>query len=240
MSKPNIQKVLAQLKPDFEEKRQISTPVLLSDNKGSCLKREVSTDLESEIKSWCKGGQKTHDAVQWLRQNIRHKVRHYGKLQLYVWLGTCDLTIKSGKFTSIRSTNNDTVDYLVSKYQEIISIVNEYRDISVTFLEIPSYSISKWNKSRCHQNPENFREDDRLLESQVELLNEHIRSLNLTTRSPKFSLDLRRNRRVNKGKKTIYYFNYELYKDGVHPCSSLAKLWLRRLTLLITKDCYST
>ena len=238
---PKIQRNLKQLNPDIRGKRKIATPALLSDSKGLCLKGQISTKLDKEIRFWCKGGEQTADSIAWFKQNIEFKLRRHGKIHLYVWLGTCDLTDKSKRtgLTSIRSKDDTTVNYLLEKYKELIDFTKRYSNIEVTILELPVYCVSKWNKTKVRADPSKFKEDDELLEGQVERLNQSIRQLYSHGRSPRFSLDLLRNRKVKKGKKSIYYHNFELYTDGVHPRSSLAQLWLKRLTTLIVKDCFT-
>lgn len=240
MSKPKLLKSIQQIKCDVEGKHKVATPVLLSDSKGYYLKDEVSTELESTIKFRCKRGRKTKDAIDWFKQSVDSELKRYPKIHLYVWLGTCDLTVKSHRFISLRSVSDETVNYLEQQFQKLINFTSKLKNVEVTFLEIPVYSITKWNESRRAKELSDFKEQDKILESQINRLNEKIRILNRQTtyRSPKFSLDLLRNRKTNKGKKSTYYYNFELYNDGIHPCKTLSKLWLKQLTALISRDCY--
>lgn len=72
------------------------------------------------------------------------------------------------------------------------------------------------------------------MESQVDLLNQHIEQINLQLgrNTLKFNADLRDTRR---GKKRYFF---ELLPDGLHPGCFLAQRWLQRLELDIVRECF--
>ena len=159
-------------------------------------------------------------------------------LTVYVWVGTCDLTDKTGSFIDLRSENYSAVNRLCAFYKQIYEYLSEYPTITCIFLELPYYSIYLWNITHQHSNPEQFRAKDKILEGQIDETNKYIRSLNtlMHRNSPDFGLDLEKCRK-QKGKLPKYSLNYGLYLDGVHPHPDLAKLWLIRICLRLENDC---
>jgi hypothetical protein len=61
-------------------------------------------------------------------------------------MGTCNLTSKNKKYISLKSENDEEVDKIISKYNEIIKIINRYPGTKVTFLETPVYSKTGMNQ----------------------------------------------------------------------------------------------
>ena len=103
-------------------------------------------------------------------------------------MGTCNLTSKNKKCISLKSENDEEVDKIISKYNEIIKIINRYPGTKVTFLETPVYSIKNWNESKGHTDPNAFVEQDENLSKQIFTLNGKVREINnsLGTHSPDF------------------------------------------------------
>jgi hypothetical protein len=52
--------------------QKICTPVLLSDSKGICLKKQVRTNasVEKQIVWWCEGGASIQKQYRWLQENL--------------------------------------------------------------------------------------------------------------------------------------------------------------------------
>jgi hypothetical protein len=74
-------------------------------------------------------------------------------------------------------------------------------------------------------------------------LNEYIRHLNSRTEkiSPNFSQDLshkKSNKSKNKHSLTRDNYNFQLYRDGVHPHPELARTWMRKLAVKIRDECW--
>ena len=81
--------------------------------------------------------------------------------------GTCNLTSKNKKYISLKSENDEEVDKIISKYNEIIKVINRYPGTKVTFMETPVYSIKNWNESKGHKDPNVFVEQDENLSIRV-------------------------------------------------------------------------
>jgi hypothetical protein len=88
--------------------------------------------------------------LDWLRENLEAKIGHLDNISLYVWLGTCDLTEYNFPYITLRSNTSELVQKIVENFQEIPEILQKYPGYKLTFLEIPHYSIYKWNKSHKH------------------------------------------------------------------------------------------
>ena len=85
----------------------------------------------------------------------------------------------------MKSENDGEVDKIISKYNEIIKIINRYPGTKVTFLETLVYS-KNWNESKGHKDPNVFVEQDENLSKQIYTLNSKVREINnsLGTHSP--------------------------------------------------------
>lgn len=226
------------------------TPIIYSDSKGTFLRDNIFHPLQENIVWNCFKGSKSRDSVKWLEKNIKSLVLKYNKIWLYIWIGTCDITTLDRSTFLISLTSEDTseiVEQITTNFQFIAQIISAYPQCRVTFLEIPIYSIRKWNYSHGHMNPIEFLQQDKILDIQVSSLNSSIKILNtsLNNFSPDFSYDLYRTSRysthTDKDKglhKTRKYLNTNLYKDGIHPTPLLAKVWLKKFTLRIIRDCW--
>jgi hypothetical protein len=73
-----------------------------------------------------------------------------------------------------------------------MEILQSYPTCTLTFLEIPVYSIYELNKYKGHKEPNQIKEQDEQLISQVHALNDFIRKLNIRLQktSPNFSQDI--------------------------------------------------
>ncbi|CAG2200710.1 unnamed protein product [Mytilus edulis] len=91
MSEGKLKKYLKRPLPPIIGNKLL-TPVILTDSKGFGLWDQVSTQVELEIRWWCKSSRTSQKGFTWLQQNIAQNIERIGNIHLYVWLGTCDLT----------------------------------------------------------------------------------------------------------------------------------------------------
>ena len=108
-------------------------------------------------------------------------------------------------------------------------------------MEIPHYSIYKWNKSHKHPDINKCLAEDDIFANHIAEINDHISYINnnLNTRSPGVSLDiLHRINSKNKHKRAKDQYNYQLYLDEIPPSRNLARVWLRKISLKVKIDCW--
>lgn len=227
------------------------TPMVLTDSKGSYLKSEVSTAIESSVIWWYNSGWNSDTGLGYLTRNVTAAIRTYGRIHVYVWLGTCDLTKKLRylRSESSRAPVRGCIDLnpehsgarLISNFEKISELARRHK-FKLTFLELPVYSIREYNKNRGHDEPDIFSQNDKQLQTRIKVVNEHIERLNNLNqfdnkKIPRFNCDLSRNRK-NRGRRSKKYYTFGLYRDGLHPDELLSKCWLRKITIKIKQDCY--
>ena len=100
-------------------------PIVLSDSKASYLKDVASSIIESEIEWWYSPGWDTNSGRLYLLSKIEEAILTYGRLHLYVWLGTCNLTVKPRKYVFLNPRHHR---------QESSSLDGSFRN---PFTEIP-------------------------------------------------------------------------------------------------------
>lgn len=229
----------------------LRTPILLSDSKGLRLRSQVRVNPESLIEFWCEPGATATNRLEYLKQHLPSelaRVRHSGQRNLvtiFVWVGTCDLTVKQGSYIYLKSNTNSAVFALCQTLKDIYHYCREFgQAVKLVFLQFPVISIYRYNYFHNYGNGVwKFRQDDIVLHSQIDNVNRYINDLNrvLHVDSPKFSEDLRKSRRRDNPdcSRLQHTFRFTAYEDGVHPKPFLAKLWLIKITRLLHDHCYS-
>ena len=241
MTESNLRKYINKRR-SAPEGTKIYQPVILTDNKGLIEKYAADT-TEKQLVWLSKGGAKTKDSARYIKRTISRQIINHGDMWLYVWLGTCDLSSRNkGKYFS--ANEEEEIDKTVKEYKDIIATVKRFPGSKITFLETPVYSIKKYNTTLGHKDPSVFNDQDEKIKNLVFKLNGRVREINseLGTLSPQFSCDLSASRRVRCGKKrkpkTIKYYNYDLYYDGMHPGQTLGKTWMKKIAEQAKKDCW--
>ena len=232
MRERELEKFLERNKLEFPpgtEKKYIS--VLLSDSKGSRLQQ--IDNKEVDIEYLCFPGATTAYAFEQLKLKLFPIIaKHKKPAVIYVWLGTCDITRKSGRKIEIRRFNSEC-EYIIEQYKNIRDFLVK-EGCRVKFVGLPVYSVSKYNQFRSGSRTEYKAEDIEVIR-QINILNEAIVELNseLSRNTLKFNCDLvvsRRGRRVT--------YNYSLLSDGLHPGYLLSQKWLRKLQLDIVRETF--
>jgi len=135
------------------------------------------------------------------------------------------------------STQNESsvqsVFHFIDKFNKLVNAHGS----KVVFLEIPPYSIVKWNTSKGHRSPSDFIEQDKLLQYRLALVNEYIQQVNYrnSVASPNFRRAVLRCHSSKRGRR--YTTNFGLYTDGVHPSPLLTKYWLRSVLTAVERYC---
>ena len=118
-----------------------------NDSKGLVLNEFIPNNLKEQFKVVAVSGGTVDNSS--LIDKLLRKVRRHRDPIVFVWLGTCELTKKIGKYTSIRHYpfKYQNIEYTIDQYIELRDkIKNLNLGASVTFLECPYYSIHSFNK----------------------------------------------------------------------------------------------
>ena len=241
LSKPKLDNFLRR-KASRRQGSLYYKPILLSDSKGFAIKRKIGLHF---VEFWCEPGWRTAPAVDFLENHLKRNSNT--KYLIYVWLGTCDISVKEGKFTRVRAWDNTVVDNILSQYHRVVAISKQYPHIKVKFIEVPCFSISAYNKFKGHTDPDSFKVHDIEICRQVEQLNCALRDINssINERTLPFNCDLKRRRKdTNKKKgsspKVRVSYKFAAYYDGIHADTDLALIWTKRLTDDINLNCFKT
>ena len=174
--------------------RRRGTVIIYTDCKGYSVGKHVRADnqLEDSIVWRCQEGLTFNVGVEWLQDELPYLRNTYGRtLHVYFWLGTCNLTTKSGRYIHLKSTYVADSRRLITRLHLLSNFA--YREgLSLTLLEIPVFSLEKFNEYAGHNFSYHFRDQDRHLCEQINIIKEEIRELNSISYkvSPQFSLDL--------------------------------------------------
>lgn len=221
------------LKRPLKFKSLVSRSVLISDSKGVHLKRHLDLLKKSRIfvQFECRPGARFADFYPWLKKNLSNLVQQHGRITLYIWLGTCNTTQKSGRYIDLRYVDSTLCVKNIVQYIDLfVSFIGQFKEGVSIFLEIPPYYIVEWNRAKGHSDPQFFKEKDKTLNETIGILKDYIRNVNsvcLVT-GPRFKLDLLKYRK-EKGRCQRVSYNFQLHVDDIHPCSMLARVWLKRL-----------
>lgn len=223
-------------------KEKYRTPILVSDSKGFTL-RNHSPDSEFPFELWCCSGARTHKLVDLIEERITKAVKRHGKIVIYLWAGTCDITQKAGKYIRLRSSSNKAVEEIISEYNRAIKIVEKFHtQAKLKIMDCPISSIQQWNKNKGHYNPSIFKSEDSNLTKQITFLNKKIWCINkkLGTNSVRTSQFYFRSRkeRSHRSRKSIKISLNN--KDGVHPGKLLSLAITKKLLLDSYKECFIT
>lgn len=174
-----------------------STPIVVADSKGKYLKPHVSIYPETEVLWINKSGRQAQNCTQWLIKDIDNIIAENGRIHLYLWLGTCDLCVKEGRYIFVRQNLSEAASSLKQSLKNTKDQISRKQGCDLTFLHIPYCSTAIWNELKGHTNPQIYTEKDKQLTEQIDSVNSYIDELNseLGSVSPKFNLDLVRSRK---------------------------------------------
>lgn len=247
MSLSKLDRYISRVDPSTLQVPHSKTPIILSDSKGRYLRDEIGRfdGIENDILFWCKSGASCREQYDYLVQNLENTLQHHPAIVLYVWVGNCDLTTKSGPIIELKNRDSSSVKQITDCYREIYDFVGRFPTVELVFLEIPPYSIFHYNDKNqptplTRKQIRDLKRDDFSLNKQIEQVNSFIRDTNrlLHKSSPRFSIDLQNSRKDRYSEEGRYTFRfYAFYLDGIHPCPLLAHYWLVRLCQRMITDC---
>lgn len=154
----------------------------------------------------CAKGRNSSEGVEYIRRNIDNWIRQYSSIWLYVQLGTCDfttLTKDSHRYLNLDIVPEGEINHSAVSIRnfEKIAEIAQSKHVKVTLIEIPYFSIKRWNIRRRHPRPHIFERQDRNLSVIIRSVNEHIHRINRLNRiqSPLLNVDLETSRK-NRGR----------------------------------------
>lgn len=92
--------------------------------------------------------------------------------------------------------------------------MSHFPSVKIVFLEIPYYSIEKYNKHLKVLNPESYHESDLILTERICILNDYIREVNEISgfNTPRFNRDLVKYRKGQnqENRKSLDFSGYRM------------------------------
>lgn len=145
----------------YDIKRNTKRPIIFrSDSKGRSLL--PYTNHFNRLNLVFRGGAKiTNDFLQ---KYTLDTISRASNPIIVLWFGTCELTVKRGKYIFISDNLDDKLEEIrlsYIKYKEKILSVNS--GSKVIYLECPYQSLIMWNFGRGHPTPGIFNQDQKVL-----------------------------------------------------------------------------
>ena len=222
----SLTKVIKETKKLVEEEKRRSdigrNIFLFSDSKGKCLKK-VAKKYDN-LKIIAKASATVWDQDH--RYVLIRKVHQTRFPIVLIWLGTCEITEKSGKYINLRDYPYQTIEDTLTEYRELKhSILQANRQTIVIFLECPYYSVIKANKIKGDKSVDKHNSKDKIVCDLVDYFNEKIRLLNPTNITiPRLAQDIITASKPRTRKEVKYRKNFNLFHDRVHPLKPLAEV----------------
>lgn len=169
-----------------------------------------------------------------LQYHTLHRVRRSFRPIVVIWMGTCELTDKRGRFIRLVDNLEEKLDYIRTSYMNYKEqVLKANGESTVIFLECPYMNVEIWNRTKNHPSPDVFKFEQEDMETAVDKLNLIFKEINGEIRTPRLAQDFTDSHRKRKNKPRQYYKNYKILTDGVHPDKPVAKLWYLRLVKMI-------
>ena len=85
--------------------------------------------------------------------NLEIKLHHYPNIVLYLWLGTCDLTVKQHDgLIELKSRDISSDNDLIKQFRDIYTFLRGFPTVEPVLLELPPYSIYEYNKHKGRED----------------------------------------------------------------------------------------
>lgn len=235
---------------------------LFTDSKGADIKDHLPSSVSDNFHVIFKKGATSYD-----RAHLNSLLREINGIEepiVLIWLGTCELTTKTGKYLKLNNYPYQTIEFTLTQYRKVKYRIHKTNPSAIVlFIECPYFSINRWNK-HCNEiniktEPGNTKRKrsllvktsftsykrnvkfitkvDQNLKLQIDYFNDHLKLVNGKTSCPRLSQDLIRSNKKKGDPKPIYRVNYNLLaSDGVHPGRLLIKLWLYKMIFLCLEN----
>ena len=223
---------------------QIWHPILLSDSKAYSIKNN-NTGL-FPLEPWAESGANLENRVTYLERRLPRALETHNRLVIYLWAGTCDLTIKperSSKKIVVADFNDGFYVEFFAQIKRAFTLAKRYPGrVQLKLVDLQPVSIIEWNKTYriTTHNPEATAKDDRNITEAVQKINRRLREIAIEEGSSLvyFSKFINKSRGRGRARQSRYSINVNLLSDGVHPGPQLSKAFVRVLQEDINKTCY--
>ena len=230
-------------KPLDAEKNAITRhPVLLTDSKGYSLKKNHQGIFPLEL--WAESSKTLANRIDVLERSVQRLSETHDKSIVYIWAGTCDLTLRTkvgGKpKIAIRNKGTETVDNIKRQVERAFEIVKRFHGkVQIKFVDVQPVSTEKHNRTAGSLTDASVAhgEDLRITEQVLEI-NKIIREISKQNNAQTVGLTRFISKsRGKKGGKNRYSVSFDLYDDGVHPNQKLSNVFTKALQEDILKEC---
>ena len=207
--------------------------IIVADSKGRELKKQRV--YNAHINIFYQPGAKLRNVHldSYIKRHINN--RTVRSPVVLIWLGTCELTIKTVSGYALINNLDEHVTQLIKSYetykQELIAI-NPRTEI--VFLPCPFFDLKTYNKSRQYKSIETTDLDQHELEQAIIKYNLELDNLNQIT-TPSICEDFTKFGKGRKHKTIQKSIDYRQLVDGCHPRPEITKLWLLKFIKLIDR-----
>ena len=170
--------------------------IIFSDSKGFSLRDVLNDRLNQKISVIAKGGANIYNDSHYYK--VKSAVKKAKRPIVIVWLGTCDITGKKGKYVSAKTYPYQKIEFALSKNRTLKSrLLQANPEATVVFLECPYYSITKITNSNSKTATNKYYQRNAIAASKadkqvccmVDYFNEHLRLINRNCGTPRISQD---------------------------------------------------
>lgn len=208
--------------------------IIRSDSKGRSL-MPFFTNTNRINLIYRSGGSITNNRTNSFMQDYTlNRIKTTPNPLVILFFGTCELTVKNGKYITIPTDLDGRVQEVIEQYYIYKQTILEYNpSATVIYLDCPYFSLIQWNFLKGHPSPGGFEPDQKRLETAILSFNKKLRDINGARPVPRLALDFIYSTK-KKDKQLIKLRNYGLLTDGVHAGRFISKLWALRIARMIS------
>lgn len=207
--------------------------IIVGDSK--CRELQKQRDHNSHVNIFYQPGAKLNNGHidSYIR---RHLTNVFNKPPIVlIWLGTCELTVKTRRGFDLVPNISDHVDTIIENYKLYKQQLEALKpSVRIIFLPCPYFNLDTFNVSRKYKTINITREQQLALEHSIKKYNRELITLN-NINTPVICEDLIRRGKGKTHKSQQKTIDYRHLIDGCHPSVEITKLWLLKFVKLIDR-----
>lgn len=221
-----IQKTINKLEITIDYRNR-SRVILIADSKGRELRKQRTANTHINIQYF--PGAKISNVF--LDAAIRRHITRVSDPIVLIWLGTCEISIKSNNGFILPANLDNHMHRLINSYhayKQQLMMVNP--TTTVIFLPCPYLELNTYNAKNGYTVKINQEE----LERGIRMYNNEINAINSIS-TPAICEDIQK---FGKGKRKTTIakkIDYRQLIDGCHPAPTITKLWLIKFVRMIDR-----